>query len=434
MLNFTLSEYQVQALRFALDNRYVGLFLPMGSGKTLISLCVIKELGVYPWLVVAPPSVAKFTWKDEVAKFNLGLRVISLDGTPAQRRKKLRFDADIYTLSVDLFKDMYNSGVLKSFRHVILDEASMFRSPSSKRHKAMRQMRKNLDRLIELTGTPCPNGIYSIWGLVRLLDSVVLGKYIKDFQHEYFRPGKIINNVVVEWKPKEGSEDKIYEAIKPVCLSIPAPNLNITCQLIDIYVDMSQAERKLYNQLKKDYILSVGTLDITAPTAAVLAMKLQQMANGTVYAEDGGSVFIHSLKLEALKDLLLQADDNAIVLYSFIHDKDSILRLKDTKEFEYSKWNSREQKVAVSHPQSMGYGLNLQSGGSIMIWYGITWNLELYDQAIKRLFRRGQTKDVRIYRILTRNTIDSRMAKALKGKESSQQALISAVMEEIYED
>jgi SNF2 family DNA or RNA helicase len=434
MLNFTLSEYQVQALRFALDNRYVGLFLPMGSGKTLISLCVIKELGVYPWLVVAPPSVAKFTWKDEVAKFNLGLRVISLDGTPAQRRKKLRFDADIYTLSVDLFKDMYNSGVLKSFRYVILDEASMFRSPSSKRHKAMRQMRKNLERLIELTGTPCPNGIYSIWGLVRLLDSVVLGKYIKDFQQEYFRPGKIINNVVVEWKPKEGAEDKIYEAIKPVCLSIPAPNLNITCQLIDIYVDMSQAERKLYNQLKKDYILSIGTLDITAPTAAVLAMKLQQMANGTVYAEDGGSVFIHSLKLEALKDLLLQADDNAIVLYNFLHDKDSILRLKDTKEFEYSKWISREQKVSVAHPQSMGYGLNLQSGGSIMIWYGITWNLELYDQAIKRLFRRGQTKDVRIYRILTRNTIDSRMAKALKGKESSQQALISAVMEEIYED
>jgi SNF2 family DNA or RNA helicase len=434
MLNFTLSEYQVQALRFALDNRYVGLFLPMGSGKTLISLCVIKELGVYPWLVVAPPSVAKFTWKDEVAKFNLGLRVISLDGTPAQRRKKLRFDADIYTLSVDLFKDMYKGGYLKSFRHVILDEASMFRSPSSKRHKAMRQMRKNLERLIELTGTPCPNGIYSIWGLVRLLDSVALGKYIKDFQQEYFRPGKIINNVVVEWKPKEGSEDKIYEAIKPVCLSIPAPNLNITCQLIDIYVDMSQAERKLYNQLKKDYILSIGTLDITAPTAAVLAMKLQQMANGTVYAEDGESVFIHSLKLEALKDLLLQADDNAIVLYSFIHDKDSILRLKDTKEFEYSKWNSREQKVSVAHPQSMGYGLNLQSGGSIMIWYGITWNLELYDQAVKRLFRRGQTKDVRIYRILTRNTIDSRMAKALKGKESSQQALISAVMEEIYED
>jgi SNF2 family DNA or RNA helicase len=434
MLNFTLSEYQVQALRFALDNRYVGLFLPMGSGKTLISLCVIKELGVYPWLVVAPPSVAKFTWKDEVAKFNLGLRVISLDGTPAQRRKKLRFDADIYTLSVDLFKDMYKGGYLKSFRHVILDEASMFRSPSSKRHKAMRQMRKNLERLIELTGTPCPNGIYSIWGLVRLLDSVALGKYIKDFQQEYFRPGKIINNVVVEWKPKEGSEDKIYEAIKPVCLSIPAPNLNITCQLIDIYVDMSQAERKLYNQLKKDYILSIGTLDITAPTAAVLAMKLQQMANGTVYAEDGGSVFIHSLKLETLKDLLLQADDNAIVLYSFIHDKDSILRLKDTKEFEYSKWNSREQKVSVAHPQSMGYGLNLQSGGSIMIWYGITWNLELYDQAIKRLFRRGQTKDVRIYRILTRNTIDSRMAKALNVKESSQQALISAVMEEIYED
>jgi SNF2 family DNA or RNA helicase len=434
MLNFTLSEYQVQALRFALDNRYVGLFLPMGSGKTLISLCVIKELGVYPWLVVAPPSVAKFTWKDEVAKFNLGLRVISLDGTPSQRRKKLRFDADIYTLSVDLFKDMYKGGYLKSFRHVILDEASMFRSPSSKRHKAMRQMRKNLDRLIELTGTPCPNGIYSIWGLVRLLDSVALGKYIKDFQQEYFRPGKIINNVVVEWKPKEGAEDKIYEAIKPVCLSIPAPNLDITCQLIDIYVDMSQAERKLYNQLKKDYILSVGTLDITAPTAAVLAMKLQQMANGIVYAEDGGSVFIHCLKLEALKDLLLQADDNAIVLYSFIHDKDSILRLKDTKEFEYSKWNSREQKVSVAHPQSMGYGLNLQSGGSIMIWYGITWNLELYDQAVKRLFRRGQTKDVRIYRILTRNTIDSRMAKALKGKESSQQALISAVMEEIYED
>jgi len=434
MLNFTLSEYQVQALRFALDNRYVGLFLPMGSGKTLISLCVIKELGVYPWLVVAPPSVAKFTWKDEVAKFNLGLRVISLDGTPAQRRKKLRFDADIYTLSVDLFKDMYKGGYLKSFRYVILDEASMFRSPSSKRHKAMRQMRKNLERLIELTGTPCPNGIYSIWGLVRLLDSVVLGKYIKDFQQEYFRPGKIINNVVVEWKPKEGAEDKIYEAIKPVCLSIPVPNLDITCQLIDIYVDMSQAERKLYNQLKKDYILSVGTLDITAPTAAVLAMKLQQMANGIVYAEDGGSVFIHSLKLEALKDLLLQADDNAIVLYSFIHDKGSILKLKDTKEFEYSKWNSREQKVSVAHPQSMGYGLNLQSGGSIMIWYGITWNLELYDQAIKRLFRRGQTKDVRIYRILTRNTIDSRMAKALKGKESSQQALISAVMEEIYED
>jgi len=435
MREVALTSYQLQALQFAIENKFCGLFLPMGSGKTIISLLCIDQLGEHPWLVIAPPMVAKYTWKDEVAKFNLPLRVVSLDGSPNERRKKLlTFEADIYTLSCYNVYAAYHEGLLKNFKSIIVDEISMFKDTTSDRHKALYKIRQGLNRLIGLTGTPCPNGIISIFGIIKIIDSDILGKFKSRFQNKYFTPKKFINNVVVEWEPKIDSQKDIEEAIKPVCLSIPSINLNCTLYTIDVYVEMNNVVKKLYNKLKKDFILNFGTLNITAPTAATLSMKFQQMANGRVYAETGESLFLHNEKVKMLRDILLQADDNALIVYNFKHDKDACLELKDVEEFDLERWNNREQKAALIHPMNVGHGLNLQFGGSIIIWFGMTWNLELYEQTVKRLFRRGQTKDVRIYRILTKKTIEDKMINKLKSKSNVQEALINSVMEEIGDE
>jgi len=432
MYKFNLGKAQQEAVKFATDNRYCGLFLPMGSGKTLATLLAIDQIGEHPWLIVAPPKVAEYTWKDEVAKWAMPLRVISLVGTPEDKRQKIKsFDADIYTLSCSSFANLYKDGFLHMFRNVVIDEISMFRDTSSGRFKMMKKMRDTqLKRLIGLTGTPAPNGIYNIFGILRLIDKNILGRYKSQFQKKYFIPGKHIGNIVVEWNPLHLAEEKIYKEISNVCYSCPKPNTTLTVTLIDTYVEMCDIAKRLYTKLKKEFILSLADGEITAATAACLSTKLQQLASGDVYGTDGQIIHIHSEKIDMLRDLLTEADDNCLIVYNYIFEKDLILKLPKVEIFDEYLWNTRQQKAALIHPKSGGYGLNLQSGGSIIIFYGPTWDLELYQQMMARLARQGQTKDVRVYRILTRNTIDERIINALQFKSSKQECLLNAVMEE----
>ena len=431
MYKFTLQDHQEKASRFAIEHPYCGLFLPMGCGKTLSTLLAIDKIGIYPWLVIAPPMVAKYTWKFEAQKWELPLRIISLDGSMGQRERILNtFEADIYTVSPDNFVNMYKKGSLDHVKNVVIDEISMFRSTKSTRHKTMVRMRPMLDRLIGLTGTPCPNGIISIFGIIKIIDSDILGRYKTKFHERYFRATKYRGPIPIDWVPLPGAEEEIYAKILPVTYSCPKPNLNIECRLIDTYVEMDMKAKKLYNKLKKHFLLEFGDGVIEAATAAILTNKLQQMANGIVYMSDKQTKVIHDAKLLMLKDLLAQADDNVLIVYNYVSDLSSITNNTEAEIFNLDRWNQRKQKVSIINAQSGGHGLNLQSGGSILIFYGTTWNAELYEQMICRLFRKGQTRDVRVYRILTKGTIDERIIKALETKCNVQESLLKAVREE----
>lgn len=423
---------QAAAIRWAIDHPFCGLFMPTGSGKTLSTLLAISEIGEHPWLIIAPPTVAKWTWKDEVAKWNLPLRVLSIDGTPAQRKKSLTFfDADIYTISSDLFSKAYLNGLLDKFKYVVVDEVTMFRTTNSTRHRAMWKMRKQLKRLIGLTGTPTGNRLESVFGLMKLIDPDVFGKVKTKFLDEYFIPGKMVNNVPIFYTPKPGAKEKIKDKMATVAYTCPPTDKGIQLKVIDSYCEMTPTQYKLYSTLKKKFIAEVGTGTITAETAAILSNKLCQMANGIVYDSYGKEQYVHGAKWLTAKDLLRQADDNVLVAYHFKSEKKALLANKQIETFNIEKWNRREQQAALIHPASCGYGLNLQSGGSILVWYGLTWNFEQYHQTIERLYRNGQIKDVRVYRIITRGTIDERIIKCLGERGNLHDSFMNAIMEEI---
>lgn len=430
MYGIALSKYQEEAIQWAINHRFCGLFLPMGAGKTLSTLLAIQHSEQYPWLIVAPPTVALWTWKDETLKWQLPLRVISLDGSPKQRKTKLSFDAEIYTISCSTFHIAYEEGLLSRFKCVVIDEISMFRSIGSDRHKAMWKMRKRLNRLIGLTGTPCPNGLESVFGIIKLIDPNVLGQYRTKFLEEYFQATRYVNNIPVKWKPLPLATEKIEKKIATVTYSCPQEEYPLKCTIIDVYGEMTKKQYSVYQSFKKEYIAELPGGTLTAATAGVLGIKLQQLANGTVYT-DTGTAHVHDIKLQLLKDLLAQADDNMLIVYTFKSEKDKLLGLPGVEQFNITKWNRGKQKAAMVHPASVGYGLNLQTGGSIIVFYGLTWNMELYSQMIQRLFRKGQTKDVRVYRLLTKGTIDEKITMCMKGKINMHEAFMEALQSEV---
>lgn len=446
MTNFIPHNYQGYSIQKIIDNPAAGLFLDMGMGKTVSTLTAINDL-MYDFfeipkvLVIAPKRVAESTWPDEVAKWEhlQHLRVSVAIGTAKQRKEALSTPADVYTINrenvawlVDYYKDKW------PFEMVVIDELSSFKSSKSKRFRALRKVRPFIKRIVGLTGTPAPNGLIDLWPQMYLLDQGErLGKSITGYKQRYFVPGAgdPSRHIVYDWVPKPEAEDRIYEAISDICVSMKADDYLDMPELLtpEVTIKLSDASRKQYEKLEKEFLLPFTDGDIVADTAAVLSNKLLQLSNGAVYDEDGEVKHIHDEKLDALEDLIEQANGKPVlVFYNFKHDLARIQeRFKDALKLETDEhlkmWNRGEIPILLTHPASAGHGLNMQDGGHIIIWFGMNWSLELYEQANARLNRQGQKNTVTIYHLITEDSIDERVMKSLENKSSGQDELMEAV-------
>jgi len=446
MAKFVPHQYQQYAIDFLLQHEQAGLFLDMGLGKTVITLTALKQLKkkgeIDKTLVVAPKIVAENVWKQEPKKWE-HLQDLSFSyilGSPKQREKALKTEADIYVITRDNVAWMVD--LLKGnwiFDTLVLDELSSFKNHQSKRFKKLREIRPYVKRVIGLTGTPIPNGYMDLWSEMYLLDiGKRLGKYITEYRRNYFYA---LNRwSFIEYKLMPGADKIIDQKISDICLSMKAKDyLNLKePQVIDVTVELSPKEMKAYKEMEREAVLSIDEEVITATSAGIVVNKLLQLANGAIYTRDQKDYkIIHNRKLEALEELVEQAaGENVIVYYTYQHDKERILAnfpearlLKTEKDVE--DWNKGKIKMLVAHPASAGHGLNLQDGGSIAIWFGLNWSLELYQQANARLHRQGQKNTVRIYRIIAENTVDNRVLKVLNGKNMRQEELLEQLRAEV---
>ncbi len=445
-------DYQIKAKEFIIDHPYAGLLLDMGLGKTSITLTAINELiydrfEVERVLVIAPPTVAEDTWSGEALKWEhlKHLKVSVCLGNEKKRMAALNTDADIFVLSnavVPWLVDYMKQSGLR-FDMLVIDELSAFKSSNSNRFRALKRMRKTFDRVVGLTGTPAPNGLIDLWPQIFLLDmGEALGKTITRYRQSYFYPAKQNGHIVYEWGLKDGSEELIYEKLNPFCLSMKNVDYLDMPKRVDNFVEvrLNKKEREVYNHLKREYCLSLGGTEITAANAAVLSGKLLQMDSGAIYDDAGEVIELHHRKLDALKHLIEEANGKpVIVVYNYKH---SLFRLsealtgdlrvrvyKDASDKE--DWNNGRIDVLLIHPKSCKYGLNLQHGGSTLIWFDLTWSLDDYLQTNARIWRQGQDETVVIHHIVCKGTMDEKVVKALQGKDKTQNALLRAIKAEI---
>ena len=397
-------------------------------------------------LVIAPLSVAEKTWTDEIDKWDhlKHLTFSKILGARKQREEALMRKADVYLINRENVEWLVEHYKQKwPFKTVIIDESSSFKSPQAKRFKALRKVRPKIDRLVELTGTPAPNNLMDLWPQMYLLDQGErLGKTITQYRNTYFTPGQKNGHIVYSWKLLPGAEKAIHEKICDICVSMKAkdylklpPRTNNT-----IEVELSHKSWKKYKELEREYVLELEESDIIASNAATLSNKLLQLASGCVYDENGDAVEIHQEKLEALERIVEDAQGQPILIfYQYKHDLTRIQqRFKQAKVLDVSagdikKWNNGEIPILLAHPQSAGHGLNLQQGGHIIVWFGLTWSLEYYQQANARLDRQGQTEPVIVHHLIAKGTIDEDVIEALKNKELGQEALMAAVKARINE-
>lgn len=382
--------------------------------------------------------MAEDTWSREADKWDhlRDLRISKILGTAKQRQAGLNADADLYIINRENVVWLIEQGRQAfKFDMVIIDELSSFKSAQAKRFKALRKAMPLVNRAIGLTGTPAPNGLLDLWPQMYLLDQGErLGKTITGYRQKYFRPDKYNGPVVYSYKLLPGAEDAIKEKISDICVSMSAKDYLDLPERTDnyIHVILSDKEKKQYREFEKQLLLEVDGEEISASTAAVLSNKLLQFANGAMYTDNGGYVDIHDAKLEALKEIIDTANGKPVlVFYSFIHDKERIKREIKAQELEDSstieKWNKGELPVLLCHPASAGHGLNLQAGGNIIVWFGLTWSLEFYQQANARLHRQGQTERVIVHHLITDGTMDEQVVRALEEKDLGQSALMEAV-------
>jgi len=443
-MKFIPHEYQKRMIQKVIDQTHVGLFLSMGLGKTVITLTAINELmfdrfEVMRVLVIAPKRVAEDTWSREHRKWDhlKDLRVSVVTGTAAQRRKALKEDADVFVIGRDNVVWLTETLPKWDFDMVVIDELSSFKSNQAKRFKALRKVLPASRRVVGLTGTPSPNSLMDLWAELYLLDrGERLGKTIGCYREEYFRPGKTDGHVVYSWEPRKGAREKIEKLISDICVSMSAEDYLTLPERIDVEVPvtLTAEERALYERMERDQILSLGDEQVVALNAASVMGKLLQMANGAVYTETGEAIRIHDEKLDALEEIIDTAGEPVLVFYSYKHDKAAIQqRIKGVREIQSPKdiaeWNDGKIRVLLAHPASVGYGLNLQDGGHVIVWYGLTWSLELYQQANARLYRQGQQKPVIVHHLITEGTVDEQVMAALKHKDTSQSALLAALKE-----
>lgn len=442
-MKYSPHNYQIYSTNFILNNPISAIFLECGLGKSVISLTAINDLmldyfDVSRTLVIAPLRVANSTWPDEIKKWDhlKHLNYSVVIGSEKERLAALGKPAHIYLINrenVDWL--ITKSGISWKFDMVVIDELSSFKSYQAKRFKSLLKVRPKIKRIVGLTGTPSSNGLMDLWAEFRLLDiGERLGRYITYYRQNFFVPDKRNQQMIFSYKPKEGSEKMIYSLISDITISMKSKDFlkMPECVMNEVVVSLSDKEQKLYDSLKQDMVLSLEENEIDAINAAALSNKLLQMSNGAVYNDDKESLHIHDRKLDALEDLIEGANGKPVlVAYWFKHDLEKIKDRFDVREIKTAKdisdWNKGKIPVALIHPASAGHGLNLQAGGSTLIWFGLTWSLELYQQTNARLYRQGQDSTVVIHHILTKGTIDEDVMKALKTKEKIQDALIDSV-------
>ncbi len=452
-MTYAPHDYQRYASNFIETHPASAILLACGLGKTIITLTAVHNLlfdsfEVRKVLVIAPLRVARDTWPAELTKWDhlALLRASVAVGSTVERISALERKADLYIINRENVQWLIKESALPfDFDMVVVDELSSFKNHRSKRFRALMKRRAVIKRIVGLTGTPASNGLIDLWAQFKLLDKGVrLGRFIGSYRDAYFTPDKRNGQVVFSYKPAPGAEERIYRAIEDITISMKAQDHIRMPALVsnEHRVTLGEDDRAAYERLRKDLVLDASGGQVTAANAASLSGKLLQLANGAVYTDDGKTIGIHDRKLDALEDLIEAANGQSVlVAYWFKHDLARIAgRLEklglafstlDTSE-SIRVWNTGGLPVGLIHPASAGHGLNLQGGGSFLIWFGLTWSLELYQQTVARLWRQGQKSEtVVVQHIITGGTIDERIMKVLSGKAHTQDALIEAVKAEL---
>lgn len=447
-MNFVPHDYQRYAIDYIESHPVAAVLLDMGLGKTVISLTAIADLlfdsfEAHHILVIAPLRVARDTWPAEIEKWQhlKHLTYAVAVGTVKERKAALMAGADITIINRENLGWLIDSsGFDFDYDMVIIDELSSFKNHKSKRFQSLMKVRPKMKRIVGLTGTPSSNGLMDLWAEFKLLDfGERLGRFITQYRNNYFIPDKRNGEIIYSYKPMPYAEDVIYRKISDITISMKSTDHLQMPELIasQYEVQLSEDEEQLYEELKSDFILGLPEGEITVANAASLTGKLSQLANGAIYDDEGNIIEFHDRKLDALEDIIESANGKPLlVAYWFKHDLQRIKNRFNVREIKTSKdiidWNNGNISVAVIHPASAGHGLNLQSGGSTLIWFGLIWSLELYQQTNARLWRQGQTSGtVVIEHIITKGTIDERILKALSLKEVTQNALIDAVKAQV---
>jgi len=443
--------YQQHASEHIINNPYCGLFLDMGLGKTVSTLTAVDQLmnvfcEVNKVLVIAPKRVAEDTWSTEINKWDhlRHLKISIVLGSVRERKEALVKKADIYVINrenVPWLVAQYQSAF--PFDMIVIDELSSFKSPKAIRFKSLRMVRPRISRLVGLTGTPAPNGLIDLWPQLYLIDmGERLGKTVTGYRERYFNPGRRSGAVVFDYRLRQGSEQEISAKISDICISMKRKDYLSLPDRINRIVEIrlpAEIQAK-YDDFERDQVMSLLSSDnereeISATSAAALSTKLRQFANGAIYDDEKNWHPVHDIKMEALEELVEAANGQPVLIfYAFRHDLERIQqRLKSYKPRQLDSsedikaWNDKKIEVLLAHPASAGHGLNLQAGGNIIIWFGLNWSLELYQQANARLDRQGQTKPVIIHHMITVDTIDTKIIRSIEGKAVTQDALMEAV-------
>lgn len=445
MSDFQPYPHQAAGIKWIIDHPACALLWGMGTGKTVTTLTALDailndRLEPGPALVIAPKRVAENTWSKESQKWEhlRHLRVSKVIGSQMDRMRALSTPADLYVINRENVVWLVELlGSRWPFRVVVIDELSSFKSASAKRWRALRRVRGRIDRLIGLTGTPRPNGLEDLWPEVYLLDQGErLGRTLGAFRAQYMQPDKMSGYIVYSYRPRPGAEEQVYNAISDICMSIRKKDvLSLPGQIYEnIELDLPASVLKQYKKFEREKVLEVLDVEggIAATQAAALTNKLLQFANGAIYDDTGTAHPVHNAKLDALEELLEEAGgEPVLVLYAYEHDADRIRsRIKCRaldKPADMDAWNRGEIPVALAHPASIGHGLNLQEGGHIIVWFGLTWSLELYQQANERLNRPGQKSVCRVYHLIAKGTHDERVLASLANKDKGQAGALEAL-------
>ena len=442
-MRYVAHNYQNYAKDFILAHKVSALFLDCGLGKTITTLTAINELmydsfEISKVLIIAPLRVAQSTWKEEIEKWdhlNL-LRYSIAVGDEKERLKALKQNSDIYIINrenVDWL--VTKSGIDFNFNMLIIDELSSFKSHTSKRFKSLLKIRPYFERVVGLTGTPSSNGLMDLWAEFRVLDlGERLGRYITHYRNEYFLPDKRNGAIIFSYKPQPNAEERIYRRLADMTISMKSTEYLKMPELIlnELEINLDEEDQIKYKKFKKEMVMTIQEKEIDAINAASLSNKLIQLANGSIYDEDKKFYEVHNKKLDKLEEIIDSANGKPVlVAYWFKADKERIEKRFKVREIktadDIKQWNKGMIDLALIHPASAGHGLNLQSGGSTLVWFSLTWSLELYQQTNSRLYRQGQKDTVVIHHLITKNTIDEDIIKSLKRKDKTQEALMKAV-------
>ena len=446
-MRYVAHNYQNYAKDFILAHKVSALFLDCGLGKTITTLTAINELmydsfEISKVLIIAPLRVAQSTWKDETEKWdhlNL-LRYSIVVGDEKERLKALKQNSDIYIINrenVDWL--VTKSGIDFNFDMLVIDELSSFKSHTSKRFKSLLKIRPYFERVVGLTGTPSSNGLMDLWAEFRVLDlGERLGRYITHYRNEYFLPDKRNGAVIFSYKPQPNAEERIYRRLADMTISMKSTEYLKMPELIlnELEINLDEEDQMKYKKFKKEMVMTIQEKEIDAINAASLSNKLIQLANGSIYDEDKKFYEVHNKKLDKLEEIIESANGKPVlVAYWFKADKERIEKRFKVREIktadDIKQWNMGMINLALIHPASAGHGLNLQSGGFTLVWFSLTWSLELYQQTNARLYRQGQKDTVVIHHLITKNTIDEDIMKSLKRKDKTQEALMRAVKAKI---